>query len=104
VKSKMLVLIVVMLFAAPFICQAVALAAAVNEQPPNPKVIALDTRKAGKPDRWEYYETGVIQRVEVDRNGDGKVDQIMYYDENGKIKKVEKDSTYSGKIDQWIEY
>ena len=78
-------------------------AAVSNEEPQNPKSIAIDSNRDGKPDRWERFENGMPSRVELDRNGDGKVDQIMYY-ENGKIKKIEKDSKFIGKMDQWIDY
>ena len=67
------------------------------------KQVASDTNKDGKPDRWEYYEEGVLVRVEADSNFDGKIDETGIV-ENGKIVKVEKDSDYDGKVDKWISY
>ncbi|MBI4971977.1 MAG: hypothetical protein HZC17_09135 [Candidatus Omnitrophica bacterium] len=68
-----------------------------------PKVIASDTKGAGKPDRWEYYENGVLMRIEADTNGDGKVDEWAEV-KDGKIVSAKKDSNYDGKVDRWINY
>lgn len=69
-----------------------------------PREVAVDTDKDGKPDRWEYYkEDGKLDRIEVDNNHDGKIDETVFA-ENGKIVRVEKDSDFDGKIDQWVKY
>ena len=67
-----------------------------------PKAVAIDTNKDGKPDRWEYHDGNKV-RVEADTNFDGKIDEIAYF-ENGKLVKGEKDSDYDGKMDKWIDY
>lgn len=82
------------------------LSLAAKDEPPQtqaPKVIAVDTKGTGKPDRWEYYENGVLVRIEADTNGDGKVDEKAIV-KDGKIVSAEKDSNYDGKIDRWINY
>ena len=68
-----------------------------------PKVIASDTKGTGKPDRWEYYENGILVRIEADTNGDGKVDEWAEV-KDGKIVSAKKDSNYDGKVDHWINY
>ncbi len=68
-----------------------------------PKVVAIDTNKDGKPDRWEYYDNGVISRIESDTNGDGKIDEWVRFD-HGKVVRVEKDTDYDGKPDRWVDY
>ena len=68
-----------------------------------PKGIVTDTNGDGKPDKWEYYLNGVIDRIEADTNADGKVDQWMTF-KDGKIVKVARDTKGTGKPDQWAEY
>lgn len=85
-----------------------AFAAAEKEATPAtestaPKEVGTDTNKDGKPDRWEYYESGVLIRVEADSNFDDKVDETGFV-EGGKIVRVEKDSDYDGKVDKWVNY
>ena len=70
---------------------------------PAPKVIALDTNKDGKPDRWESYDGNQVSKIEADTNFDGKVDEWAMF-EGGKVKKVEKDTDYDGKADRWVDY
>lgn len=79
--------------------------AAKDDQPvaQAPKAVGVDTNGDGKPDRWEYYESGVVVRIEADTNGDGKIDEKAIV-KDGKIVSAEKDSNYDGKIDRWINY
>lgn len=70
---------------------------------PAPKVIALDTNKDAKPDRWESYEGTQVSKIEADTNFDGKVDEWAIF-EGGTVKKVEKDTDYDGKADRWVDY
>jgi len=68
-----------------------------------PRSIGSDTNQDGKPDKWEYYEQGVLVKIEADSNHDGKVDEWGII-ESGRITKVEKDSDYDGKVDKWVNY
>lgn len=73
-----------------------------GDKAPEPKMVAVDTNKDAKADRWEYHEGNKV-RVEADTNFDNKVDEVAYF-ENGKLIKGEKDSDYDGKMDKWINY
>jgi hypothetical protein len=68
-----------------------------------PKKIGSDTNGDGTPDRYEYYEGGLIVKAEADGNGDGKMDELAYF-KDGKMIKIEKDSDFDGKTDKWVEY
>ncbi|MBI4398340.1 MAG: hypothetical protein HY586_04375 [Candidatus Omnitrophica bacterium] len=78
-------------------------AAPVPEAAPAAKQVAVDTNGDGKPDRWEYYESAELVRIEADTNSDGKIDELAKV-EKGKIVSAEKDSNYDGKIDRWMQY
>ena len=68
-----------------------------------PKSVATDQNKDGKPDQWEYYEAGVISRLESDTNYDGQVDEVAYF-EDKRLARGEKDMDHDGKMDQWFTY
>lgn len=100
-----------------------------SQQQFRPKMISVDRNSDGKPDRFEHYDAqGVIQKVELDTDGDGKVDEWifyekgvavrgekdvnkdgkpeskLFYDEKGILVRTETDSTGDGKIDEWVYY
>jgi antitoxin component YwqK of YwqJK toxin-antitoxin module len=65
---------------------------------------AEDTNQDRKPDRWLIYDGNeTAQRVEVDRNFDGKRDGFLQY-QNGVLAYEEYDNNNDGKIDRRIEY
>jgi hypothetical protein len=88
--------------------------------------ITDDNNDDGKIDRWIYLSGGTVERVEIDRDFDGKVDYIIFYDEEdlkkeeqldynydgemddlylyvkGKLKRREIDTNYDSKIDVWV--
>lgn len=68
-----------------------------------PRVVKIDTNKDGRADRFEYYEQGIIARIEADSDGNGDVDEWATI-KDGKIVSVEKDSDADGKVDKWITY
>ena len=68
-----------------------------------PKKIEVDTNKDGIPDRFEYYEEGVLVRIEADSNFDGEIDEWGIV-RDGKIVKAEKDTDGDGKADRWMTY
>ncbi|MFP6638489.1 MAG: hypothetical protein VB778_07690 [Nitrospinaceae bacterium] len=48
-------------------------------------VIPVDSDFDGKLDQWQHKsEDGVLLKVEYDKNGDGKIDQIDVFDGNEK--------------------
>lgn len=67
------------------------------------KKVEVDTNMDGKPDRFEYYEEGVLFRIEADTNHDGKIDEWDAVKE-GKIVKAEKDTDGDERPDRWITY
>lgn len=57
---------------------------------------ALDHNGDGIADEHDYYVQGVISRVESDRNHDGKIDEIYFYDSSGRMKRGELDDDFNG--------
>ena len=90
--------------------EAIQVAAETPAQPaadqpegPPPKVVAVDTNKDGKPDRWEHYQGNEVSKIESDTNQDGTLDEWATFDK-GKVVKVEKDTDFDGKPDRWVDY
>ena len=52
-------------------------------------------------DRVYYDRKGAISREELDFNRDGKMDTFYYY-KDGVLDRVEIDSKYTGSIDVWV--
>ena len=99
------VLIVVSLILVGFTC-AIAFTAdeATTTSQIKPKEIKIDRNGDGIVDRTEYYDSkGVITKVELYKNYDGKVDECITY-ENGVHVKGEKDINNDGKPDTTIFY
>ena len=63
------------------------------------EVRRYDSNKDGKTDQWEYYQDGVLHRVEVDRNHDGRADESTLYAQ-GKPVRAELDTDGDGKANQ----
>jgi hypothetical protein len=61
------------------------------------------TADEGRIDRREYYERGLLVRVEEDTNGDGRPDKWERYDA-GVLKTVEFDEDHDGKPDRRLTY
>jgi hypothetical protein len=53
--------------------------------------------------RWEYYDHGVIARVEEDTDADGHVDKWEYY-EHGTLIRMDLDLGHTGKPDRRLVY
>jgi len=66
--------------------------------------IETDTNGDGKMDEWVYYEEGVPVKGEKDLNADGKPDTVLIYDVKGVIIRSEADANGDGKIDEWVYY
>ncbi len=68
-----------------------------------PKKVEVDKNHDGKVDHVEYFENGKIVRSEDDTDYDGTMDEQTTY-ENGKPVKSERDTDHDGKPDTWITY
>ena len=68
-----------------------------------PKKAEVDKNRDGKIDHVEYFENGKVARTEEDTNFDGTMDEVTYF-ENGKPVKSERDSDHDGKPDTWITF
>jgi hypothetical protein len=66
-------------------------------------VSAEEADASGKVVRHEFYEAGVISRVEEDTDADGRVDKWEFYD-RGQLARVELDLSGRGKADQRLVY
>lgn len=62
----------------------------------------LDLNWDGKPDIIKYFEKGKIVRKELSTNLTGKMNYFEYYDEKGSLDRVGIDKNGDGEIDQWI--
>ncbi len=65
-------------------------------------VVELDRNGDGKVDyRVVYDQSGAVLREEMDFNFDGKMDTFYYY-KSGVLQRVEIDSNNTGRIDIWV--
>jgi hypothetical protein len=55
----------------------------------------------GQPRTRMLYESGTLARGEFDTNGDGKVDQWLFYDAKGHLIRAEYDQNGDGRPEQW---
>ena len=63
-----------------------------------------DDNHDGRPDHFYIYRNGVLSREEIDRNGDGKIDEWEFFDRQGRIERVELDENFDGRPDAWFSY
>ena len=82
-----------------------------SEEPPDdrrPTLIAPDGREyvllALGPHEPFYDGSGVLQRVEYDRNGDSRPDQVAHHDGQRLPSIVENDDDFDGATDHWVYY
>jgi len=66
--------------------------------------IESDVNGDGKIDEWVYYENTVPVKGEKDLNADGKPDTTLIYDAKGTVTRTEADANGDGKIDEWVYY
>lgn len=62
----------------------------------------MDLNWDGKPDIVKYFEKGKITRKEISTKIDGKMDYFEYYDDKGSIDRIGIDKNGDGEVDQWI--
>jgi hypothetical protein len=67
------------------------------------RVEISSTSDEQKIDRWEFYRGPVLERVELDTNGDGRVDKWETY-QDGAIKTAEFDEDGDGRRDRRLTY
>ncbi|MFC1632304.1 hypothetical protein ACFL1I_08490 [Candidatus Omnitrophota bacterium] len=66
--------------------------------------LEMDTDVDGKKNAWLYYNNAIPQKCEADTNKDEVVDITSYMDIAGDILEVEADANYDGKIDLMQQY
>ncbi|MGB9599134.1 MAG: hypothetical protein ACPL7I_01160, partial [Myxococcota bacterium] len=62
----------------------------------------MDLNWDGKPDIIKYFEKGKIVRKEISTKMEGKMDYFEYYDDKGSIDRIGIDKNGDGDVDQWI--
>lgn len=62
----------------------------------------MDLNWDGKPDIVKYFEKNKITRKELSTKIDGKMDYFEYYDDKGSIDRIGIDKNGDGDVDQWI--
>ncbi len=66
--------------------------------------LEVDTDADGKMNEWVYFTNGIRSRAEKDINRDGRADTFITYDARGVITKLEGDTSGDGKINEWVYY
>jgi hypothetical protein len=64
----------------------------------------IDLDGDGRADEFAYYFGERLERVEQDRNRDGKIDQTTHYGTDGFLARTESDDDFNGRIDGRIRY
>jgi hypothetical protein len=67
------------------------------------EVRRFDKNRHGKHDQWEYYQSSVLLRVEVDRTQDGRIDETTFYEE-GRAVRAECDTDSDVQVDRVVLY
>ncbi len=62
----------------------------------------MDLNWDGKPDIVKFFEKNKITRKELSTKIDGKMDYFEYYDDKGSIDRIGIDKNGDGDVDQWI--
>jgi len=62
--------------------------------------LEVDKNGDGAIDKVQFYEDGLLKRLEDDSDFDGRKDTFIYFDEGERPKRVAKDSDADGKIDE----
>jgi len=68
--------------------------------PSKPAKIEFDRDGDGKPDEIRFYVGGVLSRIQRDTNGDGEPDVFEIYRE-GRLDRMGLDLNHDGKVDVW---
>lgn len=63
-----------------------------------------DNNGDGKPDVWEQYRGGLPREIRLDRNFDGKVDEVKELDNHGRVVSAREDNDFDGRMETTISY
>jgi hypothetical protein len=58
-----------------------------------------DVDTDGRADKWEYYEAGRLRRLELDVAGRGQADRRLFYGRDGQVERVEADPDGDGRFE-----
>lgn len=64
--------------------------------------LTVNAGKDGKPDVFSYMDGGIVTRIEIDNNEDGRIDRWEYYAAGQKLEKVGSSRSDDGKPDSWF--
>jgi hypothetical protein len=65
------------------------------------QLLRYDSDGDGKVDTWSYMDGARVLRIEIDKDEDGKLDRWEYYGADQKLEKVGSSRANDGKIDTW---
>ncbi len=65
------------------------------------QLLKYDANGNGTVDTWSYMDGARVVRIEIDKNEDGKIDRWEYYDAGQKLEKVGFSRAGDGKEDAW---
>src|SRR6185503_3063685 len=65
------------------------------------QLLKYDSNGDGKVDTWSYMDGTKVLRIEVDKDEDGKLDRWEYYDADQKVEKTGMSRANDGKEDAW---
>ncbi len=74
----------------------------ILQAPQPPREIDLDGD--GRSDEFYYYFGARVERIEIDRNRDGEIDQTHYYDAGASASRSESDDDFDGRMDGRARY
>jgi hypothetical protein len=66
------------------------------------QMLKFDSDGDGNVDTWSYMAGSRVLRIEIDRNQDGKVDRWEYYGADTSLEKVGSSRADNGKPDTWM--
>ena len=72
-----------------------------NEQTGKLQLLKYDANGNGKVDTWSYMDGARFVRIEIDKDGDGKIDRWEYYGADQTLEKVGFSRANDGKEDAW---
>ncbi|TWI05920.1 putative signal transducing protein [Luteimonas cucumeris] len=67
-------------------------------------VSMLDYDGDGRPEEHFFYSGNVLARYENDRNHDGRIDEVIWYDRNGSPSRGQSDNDFDGRMESTSRY
>jgi hypothetical protein len=64
-------------------------------------LLKYDSKGTGRPDTFSYMDGTRVVRIEIDTDGDGKIDRWEYYGADQKLEKIGSSRANDGKPDAW---